>query len=95
MNSRRNTLWILSFLLGGSLIFFFAIQPGVIQNLQNQEGTYQAMRQEKWTTFLQEFNSNSEGTFGARDGDVAIDTSGRVWVARGGPAGNCATSALL
>jgi hypothetical protein len=73
---RRILLWGLPFLLG-SLLVVFAILPMVFAN---QEQSFQAMRQEGWTVYLQEYKSG--GCFSSmKSGDITIDASGRIWAA--------------
>lgn len=76
--SRRVLLWILPALA----ILSFVFCTTVPKTLQNQ---YQAIAQDGWTTWLENQPRTTVGheRQGTRQGDLAVDPEGRVWVAGG------------
>ena len=83
MTIRRVLLWGLPVVFVVSLAFFILAPPVIQRQLQ----TADAIRQAGWTTYLEGFVDNDAGgSPGARSADMALDRSGRVWVAGGGMA---------
>lgn len=77
MTGKRLSLWVVSFLLVGSVIAFAF--------LHDRERAYQAAHQQGWKTYLQEFASGSmHGNLGMREGEMLIDQDGNVWMVGAG-----------
>jgi len=77
MKIRRVLIIVIPILFIFSLVFF-SIMPKI---LQKEEQAFQAARQQGWTTYFQEEEDLSKGSFGGEGNKIITDTTGKIWVA--------------